>query len=79
MYKRQEYVSRVLYPKDDGYVGVFYKKTPGTRRFCETDEDAFFRPQDILKTLQPTDGIQTSSRFKNMISFKNDMDDLILF
>lgn len=73
------YVIKVLYPEDEGYVGVFYKMVPHTWKFSETNEEASFLPQDVVRKLQPSDNIKTSSRFKNMMSFKNDMTDLNLY
>lgn len=73
------YVTKVLYRDDDEYVGVFYKRVPNTWKFSETDEEASFLPQDVVKKLQPDDVIKTSSRFKDMISFTNDMTDLNLY
>lgn len=73
------YVAKVLYPEDDGYVGKFYKRVPNTWRFQETEEEAAFLPEDVIKKLQPNDNIQTSARFKDMITFVNDMSELNLY
>lgn len=73
------YVCKVMHPEDDGYVGVFYKKNPQTWRFFPTEEEAFFSSQDIVRKLQLSDTERTSSRFKHMISFKNDLGDLFLY
>lgn len=73
------YVCQLEYPQDDGFVGKFYKKVTGTKRFVQTDEDAFFQEKDILKKLHPVTGLQTSSRFKNMVTFHDDLDNLILY
>lgn len=74
------YVTKVLYPDpdDNEYVGVFYKRIPNTWKFTETEEEASFLPQDVVCQLLP-DHIKTSSRFKDTISFKNEMTDLNLY
>ncbi|KAG8260019.1 hypothetical protein J6590_106403, partial [Homalodisca vitripennis] len=41
------YVTKVIEVEDDGYVGVFFKKSNVTK-FKETDEEGFFTKQNIL-------------------------------
>ena len=62
------YVVKVLYSEDNEYVVKFYKRVPSTWRFHETEKEAAFLPEDVLKKLQPNDNIQTSARFKDMIN-----------
>lgn len=73
------YVSKVLYLQGDGYVGVFYKKAPHAKNFSQTEEEAFIPTKDIVKELKLSLNQNKSARFKDMVSFKNDLSDMILY
>lgn len=72
-----DYVSKVLYPEDDGINEVFYQRILNTWKFSETDEDAAFLSQDVVKKLVG-DNTKTPSWIKNMMAFKDDMIELNL-
>lgn len=73
------YVAKVLYPEDDGYVGKFYKRISHTWRFQETEEEAAFLTEDVVQKLKPNLNIQTSARFKDMMTFVDDMSELNIY
>lgn len=68
------YVSKVTEFQDDGYVGLFYRKTLNSNTFSATDEESFFSKDDLIKKLMPV--VQTSksaSRWKDKVSFHDDL------
>lgn len=73
------YVTKVLYIQGDGYIGVFYKRAPSTWNFSQTEEEAFIPAKDILKQLKLSLNQNKSARFKDMVSFENDLSDLMLY
>nr|CAD7576819.1 unnamed protein product [Timema californicum] len=72
------YVSRVSHPSGAGYIGTFYKRTPQTMRFSETLEESYFSHQDVVHKLS-TPISSSSARFKDMISFPDDLSDLTIY
>ncbi|KAJ8890503.1 hypothetical protein PR048_010012 [Dryococelus australis] len=62
--------------EDNGYVGVFLKKVLQTNKFTVTNEESFFSREDIVRKLSITTR-GTTSRFKDMIIFKDDVSDII--
>nr|CAD7429773.1 unnamed protein product [Timema monikensis] len=72
------YVSRVSHPSGAGYMGTFYKRTPQTMRFSETLEESYFSHQDVVHKLS-TPISSSSARFKDMISFPDDLSNLTIY
>ncbi|KAJ9596963.1 hypothetical protein L9F63_011993 [Diploptera punctata] len=74
------YVSKVTDFQDDGYVGLFCKKTLSSNMFSLTDEESFFSKDDVIKKLMPV--VQTSksaSRWKDKICFQDDLSAFIIY
>lgn len=72
------YVTKVIEVEADGYVGVFFKKKTNVNKFEQTDEEAFFNKEDILRNLSKP-YICSSGRFKDTISFEDDLSDITLY
>lgn len=74
------YVAKVTDFQDDGYVGLFCKKTLSSNMFSLTDEESFFSKDDVIKKLMPV--VQTSksaSRWKDKICFQDDLSAFIIY
>lgn len=74
------YVSKVTDFQDDGYVGLFCKKTLSSNMFSLTDEESFFSKDDVIKKLMLV--VQTSksaSRWKDKICFQDDLSAFIIY
>lgn len=72
------YVSKILRVLQEGYDVLFYKRVPGTQRFVETTEEAFVDSEDIFMALsKPV--VNSSGRFKDTISFSNDLCGLTIY
>lgn len=72
------YVTRVIEVESDGYEGVFFKKKSCVTKFEETDEEAFFKKQDIIQILSKPI-FYTSGRFQGTVSFQDDLSELTLY
>lgn len=72
------YVTKVIEVEDDGYVGVFFKKKSSANKFEETEEEGFFHQEDIVYNLSKPI-IHTHGRFKDMISFEDDLNEITLY
>lgn len=70
------YVCKVSYSEDGGYV-CFLKKQSQTNKFILTDEESFVSERDVVRKLSITSDGTTTSRFKDMIIFKDDVSDIM--
>lgn len=72
------YVVKVVEFDEDGYIGKFFKKSSYGFKFKESDEEALFKsPEDVIRRLtQPK--MCSSSRFKGLITFDDDLDGLTI-
>lgn len=72
------YVAKVLEIEEDGYVVTFLKKCTQGLRFAQTEEEAFVKEEDFVRRLSKPSS-SSSSRFKDMIAFNNDLTDITLY
>lgn len=74
------YICQVTELQDDGYVGRFYKKNLNSSTFSATEEESFFEKADVVMKLRPpVDVSKSSSRFKNRLSFVDDISHFTLY
>lgn len=71
------YVAKVIEFDEEGYIGRFLKKIAQTNKFRETDEEALFKVDDVVRRL-PTPKPCTTSRFKGLLYFEEDLSDFTL-
>lgn len=73
------YVVKVIEFDEEGYIGRFYKKTPGVFKFAQTDEEALFKaPEDVIRRLNKPN-ICSSGRYQGSITFLDDFEGLSLY
>lgn len=72
------YIAKVLEVEEDGYVVTFLKKCTKGLRFAQTEEEAFVKEEDFVRRLSKPSS-RSSSRFKGMIAFNDDLSDITLY
>lgn len=74
------YICKVTQVQDDGYIGLFYKKSLENNTFIATEEESFFSKDDFVKKLMPpVDASKSSSRLKNTKRFLDDISDFTIY
>lgn len=73
------YVCKVVEPDNEGYIGLFYKKIKQTFRFFQTQEEAYFSPNEVVLKLEERIEASKSARFLGSVSFINDLSDYTIY
>lgn len=69
------YIAKVTNQTNAGYDVVFFKRHSQTLKFMETEEESYVSKKDVIRKLsKPLKS--SSARFRNMISFSDDLSDL---
>ena len=69
------YIAKVTNQTNVGYDIMFFRRHSQTMKFMETEEESHVAKKDVVRKL--SEPLKSSStRFKDMISFTNDLSDL---